>query len=198
MIALSLNLEPLQSLTDEYFAKLCQANPDLQLERTGREQVVVMEPIGWNAGRQKVNLITELNLWNRQNNLGVVFDSSTGFVLANGSIRFPSASWVMWSRLELLEPDPNGFLPMSPDFVMELCAADTALLLLQGKMREYLENGVRLGWLIDPIGQQVEIYRYGSEVEVFCWEDFSGEDALSELYEEDVLPGFVLDLCTVL
>ncbi|BAY11529.1 hypothetical protein NIES2098_47120 [Calothrix sp. NIES-2098] len=89
-----------------------------------------------------------------------------------------------------MNPDPTKFLPIAPDFVAELRSATDSLEILQHKMQEYIENGVRLGWLIDPQNQRVEIYHLGQEVEVL--------QSPTSLSGEDVLLSFVLDLTQIL
>ena len=190
MTALILNLHPAIELTDEQFFQLCQHNRDLRLERTAEGELIVMPPTGWGSGNQNGRLTQRLFNWADADGTGLAFDSSTGFKLPNGANRSPDASWVKRERLEALNPDPTRFLPMAPDFAVELRSASDSLKTVQQKMQEYLENGVRLGWLIDPQNQQVEIYRQGRDVEVL--------QSPTSLSGEDVLPGFVLDLTQIL
>ncbi|MBD2431344.1 MULTISPECIES: Uma2 family endonuclease [Fischerella] len=190
MTALILNLRPAIELTDEQFFQLCQNNRDLRLERTAKGELIIMPPTGWESGNRNAKLTARLELWTEADGTGLAFDSSTGFKLPNGANRSPDASWVRKERIEALNPDPAKFLPMAPDFVVELRSATDSLETLQQKMQEYIDCGVRLGWLIDPQNQQVEIYRIGQKVEVL-------ESPLS-LSGEDVLPGFVLDLKGIL
>ena len=190
MTALILNLHPAIELTDEQFFQLCQNNRDLRLERTAEGELIIRPPTGWKSGNQNSRLTQRLGNWTEADGTGLAFDSSTGFKLPNGANRSPDASWVTNERLEALNPDPTRFLPMAPDFVVELRSATDNLKTVQQKMQEYLENGVRLGWLIDPQNQQVEVYRQGTDVEVL-------QSPIS-LSGEDVLPGFVLDLTQIL
>ena len=190
MTALILNLHPAIELTDEQFFQLCQNNRDLRLERTAEGELIIRPPTGWKSGNQNSRLTQRLGNWTEADGTGLAFDSSTGFKLPNGANRSPDASWVRKERLEALNPDPTRFLPMAPDFVVELRSATDNLKTVQQKMQEYLENGVRLGWLIDPQNQQVEVYRQGRDVEVL-------QSPIS-LSGEDVLPGFVLDLTQIL
>jgi Uma2 family endonuclease len=190
MTALILNLHPAIELTDEQFFQLCQNNRDLRLERTAEGELIIMPPTGWKSGNQNSRLTQRLGNWTEADGTGLAFDSSTGFKLPNGANRSPDASWVTNERLEALNPDPTRFLPMAPDFVVELRSASDNLKTVQQKMQEYLDNGVRLGWLIDPQNQQVEVYRQGRDVEVL-------QSPIS-LSGEDVLPGFVLDLTQIL
>lgn len=191
MTAITLNLEPIIHLTNEQFYQLCQANRDVKFERTATGELIVMPPTGWGTGNRNIELAFQLQAWSRQNNLGIAFDSSTGFTLPNGFDRSPDAAWVRQERIKALNPDdPDKFLPLAPDFVVELRSATDNLKKLQQKMQEYRDNGVRLGWLIDPQNQRVEIYRQGQDNEVL--------HSPTSLSGEDVLPGFVLDLTQIL
>jgi Uma2 family endonuclease len=186
MTALTLNLEPVIHLTHEQFRELCQENRDLRLELTARGELIVMPPTGWESGRRNSNVNADLVIWNRQTNMGSVFDSSTGFISPNGAIRSPDAAWVSSERLIALNPNSEGFLPLAPDFVIELRSASDRLKTLQDKMQEYIDNGVRLGFLLNPQDRTVEIYRLGKSIEVL--------QSPTEVSGEDVLPGFVLAL----
>ncbi len=190
MTALILNLRPAIELTDEQFFQLCQNNRDLRLERTAEGELIIMPPTGWGTGNRNRRLTQRLGNWADADGTGLAFDSSTGFTLPNGADRSPDASWVRRERLEALNPDPEKFLPMAPDFVVELCSATDNLKTLQRKVQEYIDCSVRLGWLIDPQNQQVEIYYPGQDVEVL--------ESPTSLSGEDVLPGFVLDLTQIL
>ncbi len=190
MTALTLNLDPIAHLTDEQFYQLCQANQDVRFERTAEGHLIVMPPTGWDTGERNLDIEGQLWLWNRQAKLGKAFNSSTGFILANGAARSPDAAWVERDRIEAINPDPEKFLPLAPDFVVELRSVTVSLRPLQQKMQEYSENGVCLGWLIDPKERKVEIYRPGYAVEVL--------ESPTSLSGEDVLPGFTLDLEAIL
>jgi Uma2 family endonuclease len=187
MNAVTLDLSPVIKLTDEQFYKLATAHPDLRMERTPTGKIVIMPPTGGNTGKRNADLTTDLNIWNRQTRLGVVFDSSTEFNLPNAGDRSPDASWIRLERWNALSrEEQETFPPICPDFVIELRSPSDRLTRLQSKMREYLRSGLRLGWLIDPKNRRVEIYRQGREVEVL--------ESPATLSGEDVLPEFVLDL----
>ncbi len=190
MTTLILNLRPTLELTEDQFFQLCQNNRDLRLERTAEGELIIMPPTGWGSGNRNAKLTARLELWAEADGTGLAFDSSTAFIFPNSAIRAPDASWVKRERLEALNPDPAKFLPMAPDFVAELRSATDNLNTLQQKMQEYIDNGVRLGWLIDPQNQRVEIYRKGQDVEIL--------QSPTSLSGEDVLPGFVLDLAQIL
>jgi Uma2 family endonuclease len=178
-------------LTHEQFERLCQNNPDRSFELTKDGELEIMPPTGGESGKKESDLITDLNLWNRQSRLGETFSSSTAFILPNGAERSPDAAWVERSRWETLTPEQREkFPPLAPDFVIELRSKSDSLTKLQEKMQEYQDNGVRLGWLINPQAQTVEIYRPERDVEVL--------ENPSNLSGEDVLPGFVLDLGSIL
>lgn len=190
MTTLTLNLDPIIRLTDEQFYQLCRINRDLRFERTAEGELIIMPPVGGEGSRRNADLTTDLNIWNRQANLGVVFDSSGGFKLPNGADRSPDAAWVKRERWESLTPEQRQkFLPLCPDFVIGLRSASDDLKPLQKKMQEYLANGIRLGWLIDPQNQQVEIYRPNQDVEIL--------QAPTTLSGEAVLPGFGLHLSQI-
>jgi Uma2 family endonuclease len=175
-------------VTQEQFITLAVANRDLRLERTAQGELIVNPPTDWQIGEQNWRISGELYLWWRNaNKPGKVFDSSTGFILSNGAIRSPDASWVSRERWETLTPeDKETFAKICPDFIVELRSSSDQISNLQAKMREYMENGAKLGWLIDPQQHRVEIYRSGLAVE--------GLDNPTELSGENILSGFVLQL----
>lgn len=191
-LAIALNIPDSLTLqvSPEQFLDLALANRDLQLERTAEGELIIMPPTGSYTGKSNFDVAGQLWFWNRQTKLGEAFDSSTGFSLSNGANRSPDVAWVTkakWSALTVEQQE--SFAPICPDFVLELRSKTDSLEKLQAKMREYIENGASLGWLIDRKNQRVEIYRPGRNVEVI-------DNPLS-LSGEDVLPGFLLDLTEV-
>lgn len=191
MLAIELDLQPADlELSDEQFYHLCQGNRDLRLERTATGKLIIMPPTGWGTGNRNLRLGQRLGNWADEDGTGMVFDSSTGFRLPNGAIRSPDVAWVRQARLTALNPDPNQFLPLCPDFVIELRSANDSLSSLQIKMQEYLAQGLQLGWLINLQDQQVEIYRPEQEVEVLQTPEF--------LRGETVLPNLCLSLAGIL
>ncbi|MEH1906921.1 Uma2 family endonuclease [Nostoc sp.] len=175
-------------VTQEQFAALAAANRDLRLERTAKGELIVNPPTGWETGRRNSSISGELYLWWRNaGEPGEAFDSSTGFILPNGATRSPDASWVSEERWEALTSEQKGtFANICPDFVVELRSSSDTLKSVKDKMREYIDNGARLGWLINPQQRRVEIYRLAKDVEVL--------ENSAELSGEVVLPGFVLNL----
>jgi Uma2 family endonuclease len=185
---ITLNLSVIK-FTHAQFEEICETNRDLQLELSSTGELIILAPTAWGSSKRNFKLITQLGIWNEQTQLGEAFESSGGFVLPNGAQRSPDVSWVEKSRIEAINPDPNKFLPLAPDFLIELRSATDSLVKLQEKMQEYQSNGVRLGWLIDPQNQRVEIYRIDKEVDVL--------QSPMQLSGEDILPGFILDLTTI-
>ncbi|PHJ61611.1 hypothetical protein VF14_06825 [Nostoc linckia z18] len=184
--SLTLNLDTVH-FTDEQFYQLCQNNRELQFERTAKGELIIMPPVGGESGNREADLIIDLGIWNRQTALGYTFNSSTIFKLPNGADRSPDAAWIQRERWEALTPEQRRkFPPIAPDFVIELRSATDDLQMLRQKMQEYLDAGVKLGWLINPQQQQVEIYCQGQNVEV--------RNLPTELSGENVLPGFNLIL----
>ena len=178
-------------VTPEQFEQLAYAEQVARMELTQGGELIIMSPTGGEAGRKNFNLYLDLGNWNRQIKLGEAFDSSTIFVLPNGARRSPDVSWIRlerWNALTLKEKE--GFPPLAPDFVIELVSPSDLKNQryedLQGKMQEYIDNGVQLGWLIEPAAGIVEIYRPGKQVEVL--------NNPQTLLGENILPGFVLDL----
>jgi Uma2 family endonuclease len=177
-------------LTDEQFAQLCLSNPELSFELTAAGILVIMVPVGGESGKREASLITDLSIWNRQTQLGEVFSSSTIFTLPNGAKRSPDAAWVELSRWNALSLKEQGkYPPLAPDFVIELRSLTDSLSELQAKMLEYIANGVRLGFLINPHDRQVEIYRIDRSVEIL--------QSPTTVSGEQVIPGFILDLSSI-
>lgn len=175
-------------ITHEKFWEICQANRDLRLELTAAGEVIAMSLTHTWTGKQNSGLTAQLWNWNDRTELGFVFDSSTGFTLPNGAVRSPDAAWIIGDRWNALteEQQRYEFSPIAPDFVVELRSSSDDLETLQIKLQEYMDNQVRLGWLIDPQQRQVEIYRVGQSTEVL--------QSSTVLSGEDVLPGFELNL----
>jgi Uma2 family endonuclease len=183
-LPLKIDLQRVQ-LTDEQFYQLCVSNPELNFERSADGALIFMPPVGGDSGAREADFITDLTIWNRQTGLGKVFSSSTIFKLPGGGDRSPDVAWVALSRWQVLTLEQRQkFPPIAPDVVIELRSRTDALVTLQEKMQEYLTSGVRLGWLLNPQDQQVEIYRLGSDKEV--------RSLPTVLSGETVMPGFEL------
>src|ERR671933_2406931 len=184
-LAVNIPLTLTLTVTREQFVELAIANRELQLERTATGELIVNPPTGGDTGYRNLDIEGQLWLWNRRTRLGKAFNSSTGFHLPNGADRSPDASWVRQERWDVLTPEQRkSFVPLCPDFVIELRFDSDNMAPLRTKMREYMENGACLGWLIDRKNKKVEIYRPNQDVEVL--------DNPTTLSGEDVLPGFVL------
>jgi Uma2 family endonuclease len=184
-------LELTIDLTDEQFFELCQKNRDYRFERSPKGELIIMPPTGGETSNRNARLTQRLMNWADTNELGIAFDSNGGFKLSNGADRAPDASWIKIERWNALTSEQRQkFLPLCPDFVVELRSPTDSLKTTQEKMQEYIDNGARLGWLIDQKNQRVEIYRQGQDVEIL--------QSPASLSGEDVLPGFVLDLKGIL
>ncbi len=187
MNAFTIDLSPVIKLTDDQFYELCRKNSDVKFERNAKGELIIMSPTGGETGNRNVEIAADFVIWNRQTKLGKVFDSSTGFKLPNGADRSPDVAWIKQERWDTLTSlQKEKFPPIAPDFVLELMSPSDTLQETQAKMQEYIDNQVKLGWLIDRKTRRVEIYRLGQEVEVL--------KSPTELSGEYVLPGFVLNL----
>ena len=187
MTALTLQLTDATKLSDDDFFELCRANADLRIERNANGELILMPPTGGETGRRNASITIQLGIWNERVNLGEVFDSSTAFKLPSGADRAPDLSWVISERWNALTSEQKEkFPPIAPDFVVELRSSSDSLKPLLEKKQEYMNNGVRLGWLINRKDKQVEIYRPENPVEVLS--------NPSKLSGESVLPGFELKL----
>ncbi len=187
-LSLELPSELTLHVTQKQFETLAIANRDLKLERTATGELIVNPPTGGESGKRNLSISTQLGNWyEAHEDLGEAFDSSTGFKLPNGADRSPDASWVRRDRWDALSPqERKGFVPLCPDFVVELRSESDRLSKLQAKLQEYIDNGAQLGWLIDPQNRQVEIYHPGKDVEILS--------TPNQLSGEDILPGFILNL----
>lgn len=179
-----LDFSPMR-LTDEQFESLARNHPDLNLELSAEGELIIVAPTLPDTGGKNADLTTDLTIWARKDGTGKVFDSSSLFTFPNGAKRSPDAAWVKREKWDALsESEKKKFSRLVPDFVVELRSNSDSLQTLKTKMAEYTSNGVRLGWLIDPIEKQVSIYRANGEVETL--------DDPKSVSGEDVLPGFDL------
>ncbi len=186
-LPLILRTRPALELSEDQFFELCQINHDLRIERNAAGDLLIMPPEGWETGTRDARITAQLVLWAEQDGTGVATGSAPGFRLPNGAVRAPDAAWLSRSRVESIPADQRQrFLPACPDFVLELRSPSDRLRDLQDKMQEYLANGARLGWLLDPGPRRVYVYRPGVPVERL--------DNPATVSGDPVLPGFVLDL----
>ncbi|MFQ3617554.1 MAG: Uma2 family endonuclease [Cyanobacteriota bacterium] len=182
-----IKLHPGLAMSDEQFFEFCQINSAHQFERTAQGEIIIMSPTGSESGNRNASLTVQVGSWAERDGSGLIFDSSTGFTLPNGAVRSPDVSWIGRSRWDAIPPEQRKkFAPICPDFVIELRSESDDLGMLKDKMQEYIENGAALGWLIDPIAQQVYVYQPGAPVQQI--------DQPTTLSGEPTLPGFVLDL----
>ena len=186
---LVMRLNPAVELNAETFFDITQLNRDLRMELSAEGDLIVMPPAGGSTGRRNAKLTYQFEAWSRQNEQGSIFDSSTGFRLPSGAVRSPDVSWVSQEKLmNLTDEQMDKFLPLCPEFVLELLSPTDRLETAKAKMREYLENGATLGWLIDP--QEKRVYVYTAE----------GVEELKDpekLEGTGVLAGFGLELAEI-
>ena len=184
---LTLRMNPAIKLTDDQFFELCQINRDLRLERTSKGDIIIMAPAGGETSTRNSSITGQLYYWTKRDGTGIAFDSSAGFKLPNGAERSPDAAWVSHKRLAQLTPaQKKKFIPLCPDFVVELLSPTDSLIVTQAKLVEYMENGARLGWLIHADARKIYVYRPDNPVEEL--------NDVTEISADPELSGFVLDL----
>lgn len=186
----TIRIQPERRMTDEQYYEFCCANPDLRIERTAEGEIVIMPPTGFETGHRNMDLGAQLQYWSKRDGRGVACDSNTEYLLPNGAARSPDASWVLRSRLEAFtKQQKRRFLPLCPDFVVELTSPSDRLSQVHDKMCEWIDNGVQLGWLIDADKRTAYIYRPGLEPVHIA--------NPSELIGDDPVAGFVLELSDI-
>jgi Uma2 family endonuclease len=175
----------------EKFERFCLDNPDMRVELNKEGEILYMPPVHSESSEKNSEISYQLKHWAKKDKSGKVYESSGGFKLRNGAVRSPDASWILKERIEQLsENDRQGFMKICPDFVVELRSDTDSLQKLKAKMVEYLDNGAKLGWLIDPIKKKVHIYRQNKEPEIL--------ENPNTISGEDVLLDFNLDLSEIL
>ena len=180
-------MHPVIDLTDDQFFEFCQINRGLRIERTATGELLIMPPTGSETGGSNFELSGQLFNWTKQDGTGKGFDSSSGFTLPNSATVSPDISWVKLERWNALSKEQRTkFAPIVPDFVVELRSPSDSLKDLQKKMQQYMDNGVRLGWLIDRRQRRVYVYRPGVAVQQL--------DNPETVSGDPELPGFVLNL----
>ena len=185
-----LQFRPFLNMDDDQFFEFCQANRDVRIERNKDGEIIIMPPTGSETGGRNAEITMQLRIWAKKNKQGKSYASSTGFILPNGATISPDASWVLKKRIEnFTAKQLQKFLPLCPDFVIELRSASDLLKDGQAKMKEYIESGARLGWLIDPKNKRIYVYRANGEVSVL--------ENPQTVSGEDVLKGFELDLTEI-
>jgi Uma2 family endonuclease len=184
---LELNLRPWPDLSEDEFFELCAANRVLRMERLATGEIVIMPPAGGESGYRNMELLAALGVWTNANGRGTAFSESAGFRLPDGAVLAPDASWVANERLSALSPEQlERFLPLCPDFVVEVRSRSDRRVELMAKMDQYIANGARLGFLIDPYERSVDVYRPGHSPEHLVAPD--------RIKGDPELPGFVLEL----
>ena len=185
-----LKFHPVISMTDEQLFEFCQLNKDFQIERKANGEIVIMSPTGSETEERNFDLIVQLGIWTKLDGTGVGFGSSGGFTLPSGAVRSPDAAWIKKTDWQAIPAElRKKFAPICPEFVVELRSESDSLKVLQDKMEEYINNGTKLGWLIDRKERIVYIYRPNIPIEKL--------DNPSKLSGEDILSGFMLDLTSI-
>lgn len=189
-IPLAVHLPVGMQMSDEHFSAFCLANRDLRIERSANGDVIIMPPAFSEVGNRNCNIAVQLGEWTDQSGTGIGFDSSAGFTLPNRAVRSPDASWIKLERWNALtEQQQASFAPICPDFVVELRSASDSLLQLQTKMQEYIDNGARLGVLIDRKNRTVHLYRPDRPPELL--------DSPETVSCDPELPGFTLNMTRI-
>ncbi|NBC13772.1 MAG: Uma2 family endonuclease [Gammaproteobacteria bacterium] len=184
---IDLAIPPAMRLDDDLLFAFCAANRDLRIERNADGDLEIMPPTGAETGHRNAELALDFGIWARQDGRGVVFDSSIGFLLPNGAMRSPDLAWLLRERLAQLSAEQKRkFLPLVPDLVVELASPSDAPEDLHAKLREWRDNGARLGWLILP--DQREVWRYTPAAEP---ERLDEPDSLDD---PELLPGLALPM----
>ena len=183
-------IRPLGLFSDDRFYEFCRLNSDLRIERTPNGDLLIMAPASFRTSHMNMQIAIQLGLWAERDGTGIATESSGGYILPDTAMLAPDAAWIRSDRLDAVpEEQQERFLPLCPDFVIELRSPTDTLRRAQAKMSEYLENGLQLGWLIDPLARRVYVYRPGVDVQVL--DDPDGVDGAP------VLPGFRLDLSRI-
>ena len=179
---LFLNL-PDGGFTEDQFFEFCQLNDGLKIERLSTGEIIIMALTGGKTGIRNSELNAEFVFWNRKHKQGRVFDSSTGFRIPNGAVYSPDVAWIPNEKWEqLVARQQEQFVPLCPDFICELASNKNQIKSLKEKMEEFMENGCRLGWLIDPFEKITFVYMPGKPIKEIPFEQtLSGEPVLKGL-----------------
>jgi Uma2 family endonuclease len=181
-----LDLSDVIQLSDDDLMRICAANPDLQIEQNAAGELEIMSPAGPPSSARAVKFVAALEIWNDQHGDGIVFEGTAGFRLPNGAVRAADAAWLSREKWDRLSPEQmKGYIRLVPEFLVEIRSANDRLAYQQRKMAEWIDNGCRLGWLVDPVAEQIHIYRPGEDVEIVGYD--------TSLSGENVLPGFTFD-----
>ncbi|MGQ0542918.1 MAG: Uma2 family endonuclease [Blastocatellia bacterium] len=179
-----------RKVTPDEFWEFCAKNRKLRAELTKDGDVIIMAPTGFESSEENAELVLQLAIWAKKDGTGKVTESNGAYVLPNGATKAPDAAWIRKERLEQFSAEERKkFLPVAPDFVVEIRSESDTLNDLQEKMEEWIENGVLLAWLIDTKTKQVHIYRPNNLAEVL--------DNPYKVSADDVLPGFELDVTEI-
>jgi Uma2 family endonuclease len=183
-------IQPARQMSEQEFFAFCEANPDLKIERTTEGEILIMPPAGWESSNRNTDLLQQLQVWTKRDGRGKAFDSNTLFMLPSGAGLSPDAAWIARSRLATLTKEQKQkFGALCPDFVVELRSPSDRLSALQAKMREWIDNGAQLAWLIDPESRTIHIYRPGKRTERLV--------NVARVAGEGPVAGFVLEMADI-
>jgi len=189
---LAINIPQIDVFSDEELYTFCRANPELRIERNEKGQIIIMPPAGIETSFRNSDLLTEINIWNRKTRLGRVSDSNGGYTLPDSSMRAPDVAWVSNEQLaNVTLSDLKKFAHICPDFIIELMSESDEIADLKEKMVKWIDNGVRLGWLIEPKKRQTYVYRLSNGI------DYEVIPFAEKLYGDEVLPGLELRLTDI-
>ena len=183
-------VRPLAAYSDDDFYEFCRLNGELEIERSAQGELLIMSPASFRTSHLNLRIAVQLGQWAERDGTGLATESSGGFILPDSAVYAPDAAWIRRDRLAMVALElQDRFLPLCPDFAVELLSPADTLSRVQAKMHEYIGNGLRLGWLIDPFERRVHVYRPGAGAEIL--DNPRGVDG------DPVLPGFRLDLSRV-
>jgi Uma2 family endonuclease len=186
----TLILDPTNRLSDDEYFAFCMANPDLAIERTAEGEIVIVPPAGGESDNRNAYATSQLVVWTIQTGRGTFFGPTSQFVLPDGAAMSPDVAWVSTERMaSLTKKQRRQFMPVVPEFVIEVMSPGDRLRASQRKMRQWMSNGVELGWLIDADRRCVYVYRKGGEMRQVR--------DVSEIAGEGPIEGFVLDLTDI-
>lgn len=179
-------------MTESQFFQFCQLNEGVEFERDSSGSIVILPLRGSLFSLLNVDISGKLWIWNEKNQNGLIFSSSTGFTLPNGAVRSPDVSWVANEKWNVLsEEQQQVFAPICPDFIIEILSVPEETIYLHDKMKEYINNGTQLAWLIDYLNDKIYIFNTGKEIII--------KDSLNVILSgETILPGFSFDLGAII
>jgi len=149
-------------ICDDDFFEFCMANRDLRIERNAEGEIVIVPPGGGESDYRSTEIIAQLRNWAKQNGQGRTFGATACFLLPDGAALSPDAAWVSKDKLAKLPKSVRRkFMPIVPDFIVEVMSPSDRLKSAQAKMEQWISNGTALAWLIDGDNRTVYVYQAG-------------------------------------